>query len=95
LTFLRQEDQTPVAIADIAENISVKLLEYILLCFIHFLAKKESGGYNLIKDPKEINMAKVYRILEPIALLSCGQLYENVMIVKMRFLCAVNDGSAV
>jgi DNA-binding IscR family transcriptional regulator len=34
---------------------------------------KKGGGYYLIKDPKEINMAKVYRILEgPIALLPCA-----------------------
>ena len=80
LTFLaRQEDQTPVAIADIAksENISVKFLESILLLLRHsgFLGAKKGkgGGYYLIKEPKEINMAKVYRILEgPIALLPCA-----------------------
>ena len=80
LTFLaRQEDQTPVAIADIAksENISIKFLESILLLLRHsgFLGAKKGkgGGYYLIKDPKDINMAHVYRILEgPIALLPCA-----------------------
>lgn len=80
LTFLaRQENQTPVAIADIAksENISTKFLESILLLLRNsgFLGAKKGkgGGYYLIKDPKEISMAKVYRILEgPIALLPCA-----------------------
>ena len=79
LTFLaRQENQTPVQIAEIAksEHISIKFLESILLLLRHsgFLGAKKGkgGGYYLIKDPKEINMAHVYRILEgPIALLPC------------------------
>ncbi len=80
LTYLaRREDQTPVAIADIAksENISIKFLESILLLLRNsgFLGAKKGkgGGYYLIKDPAEISMAKVYRILEgPIALLPCA-----------------------
>lgn len=80
LTFLaRQENQSPVQIAEIAkaEHISVKFLESILLLLRHsgFLGSKKGkgGGYYLIKDPKEINMAAVYRILEgPIALLPCA-----------------------
>jgi Rrf2 family protein len=80
LTFLaRREDQTPVQISEIAkaEHISIKFLESILLILRHsgFLGAKKGkgGGYYLIKDPKEISMAKVYRILEgPIALLPCA-----------------------
>jgi Rrf2 family protein len=80
LTFLaRQENQNPVQIAEIAkaEHISVKFLESILLVLRHsgFLGSKKGkgGGYYLIKDPKDINMATVYRILEgPIALLPCA-----------------------
>lgn len=80
LTFLaRQESQLPIPIADIAksEHISLKFLESILLLLRHsgFLGAKKGkgGGYYLIKDPKEINMAQVYRILEgPIALLPCA-----------------------
>lgn len=80
LTFLaRQENQNPVQIAEIAkaEHISVKFLESILLVLRHsgFLGSKKGkgGGYYLIKEPKDINMATVYRILEgPIALLPCA-----------------------
>ncbi|HEY4628686.1 MAG TPA: Rrf2 family transcriptional regulator, partial [Flavobacterium sp.] len=71
LTFLaRQKDHTPVQIAEIAksENISLKFLESILLLLRHsgFLGAKKGkgGGYYLIKEPKDINMAHVYRILE-------------------------------
>jgi DNA-binding IscR family transcriptional regulator len=57
-------------------------------------AKKEKGGYYLIKDPKEINMAHVYRILEgPIALLPCAShnFYESVQIVKMKLVVPFVD----
>lgn len=99
LTFLaRQEDQTPVAIAEIAkaEHISIKFLESILLLLRHsgFLGAKKGkgGGYYLIKEPKEINMAKVYRILEgPIALLSCAShnFYEKCEDCTDEAACAV------
>ena len=99
LTFLaRQEDQTPVAIAEIAnaEHISIKFLESILLLLRHsgFLGAKKGkgGGYYLIKDPKEINMAKVYRILEgPIALLPCAShnFYEKCDDCTNETACAV------
>jgi Rrf2 family protein len=79
LSFLaRQESQIPIPIADIAksENISIKFLESILLLLRYsgFLGAKKGkgGGYYLIKEPRDINMAHVYRILEgPIALLPC------------------------
>jgi Rrf2 family protein len=96
LTFLaRQEDNTPVAIADIAkaEHISLKFLESILLLLRHsgFLGAKKGkgGGYYLIKD---INMAKVYRILEgPIALLPCAShnFYEKCDDCNDESICAV------
>jgi Rrf2 family protein len=99
LTFLaRQEDQTPVAIADIAkaEHISIKFLESILLILKNsgFLGAKKGkgGGYYLIKEPKEINMAKVYRILEgPIALLPCAShnFYEKCTDCTDEATCAV------
>jgi len=98
LTFLaRQKDQTPVLIADIAksENISIKFLESILLLLRHsgFLGAKKGkgGGYYLIKDPKEISMAKVYRILEgPIALLPCAShnFYEKCDDCENESTCA-------
>ncbi|MCF8322836.1 MAG: Rrf2 family transcriptional regulator [Flavobacterium sp.] len=99
LTFLaRQESLTPVAIADIAqaEHISIKFLESILLLLRHagFLGAKKGkgGGYYLIKEPKEINMATVYRILEgPIALLPCAShnFYEKCDDCTDEAACAV------
>jgi len=52
------------------------------LCYIAFLGSKKGkgGGYYLIKEPSEIPMAAVIRILEgPIALLPCVSLnfYER------------------
>ena len=99
VTFLaRQENQEPVAIAEIAksENISIKFLESILLLLRHsgFLGAKKGkgGGYYLIKDPREINMAVVYRILEgPIALLPCAShnFYEKCNDCTDEAACAV------
>ncbi len=99
LTFLaRQKDNTPVQIAEIAksESISIKFLESILLLLRHsgYLGSKKGkgGGYYLIKDPKEINMAHVYRILEgPIALLPCAShnFYEKCEDCKDEASCAV------
>ena len=99
LTFLaRQKDNTPVQIAEIAksESISIKFLESILLLLRHsgYLGSKKGkgGGYYLIKDPKEINMAHVYRILEgPIALLPCAShnFYERCEDCKDEASCAV------
>lgn len=99
LTFLaRQENQNPVQIAEIAksEHISIKFLESILLLLRHsgFLGAKKGkgGGYYLIKEPKEINMAHVYRILEgPIALLPCAShnFYEKCDDCTDEAACAV------
>lgn len=99
LTFLaRQKDNTPVQIAEIAkvEHISLKFLESILLLLRHsgFLGAKKGkgGGYYLIKEPKDINMAKVYRILEgPIALLPCAShnFYEPCDDCNDEATCAV------
>jgi Rrf2 family protein len=94
----RQKDTTPVQIAEIAkaEHISLKFLESILLLLRHsgFLGAKKGkgGGYYLIKDPKDINMAKVYRILEgPIALLPCAShnFYEKCDDCNDESICAV------
>ena len=99
LTFLaRQEDKKPVQIFEIAksENISLKFLESILLLLRNsgFLGAKKGkgGGYYLIKEPKEINMAHVYRILEgPIALLPCAShnFYEKCDDCTDEVACAV------
>lgn len=87
LTFLaNQNDRNPIAIAEIAEqeNISQKFLESILLTLRRtgYLGSKKGkgGGYYLIKDPSEIPMTTVMRVLEgPIAMVSCVSLnfYEK------------------
>lgn len=82
LTFLAsQPDRQPVQIAEIArqENISQKFLESILLTLRKngFLGsrKGKGGGYYLIKDPKDIPMTSVMRVLEgPIAMVPCVSL---------------------
>jgi Rrf2 family protein len=87
LTFLAtQKNRDPIQIAEIAkhENISQKFLESILLILRRtgYLGSKKGkgGGYYLIKDPTEIPMTTVMRVLEgPIAMVSCVSLnfYEN------------------
>lgn len=87
LTFLaRQESREPMQIAEIArqENISQKFLENILLTLRKngFLGSKKGkgGGYYLIKDPEDIQMTAVMRVLEgPIAMVPCVSLnfYES------------------
>ena len=76
-----QKDREPVQIAEIArhENISQKFLESILLTLRKngFLGSKKGkgGGYYLIKDPGEIRMTSVMRVLEgPIAMVPCVSL---------------------
>ena len=87
LTFLAtHKNRDPIQIAEIAkhENISQKFLESILLILRRtgYLGSKKGkgGGYYLIKDPTEIPMTTVMRVLEgPIAMVSCVSLnfYEN------------------
>ena len=87
LTFLaKRGNNSPVQIQVISknENISQKFLETILLTLRKngFLGSKKGkgGGYYLLKNPKDINMAAVMRILEgPIALVPCVSLnfYEK------------------
>jgi len=87
LTYLASHDRSqPIQIAQIAEseNISQKFLESILLTLRRngYLGSKKGkgGGYYLIKEPKEIPMTTVMRILEgPIAMVPCVSLnfYEK------------------
>ncbi len=100
LTYLAsQAKKTPVQIAEIAENenISQKFLESILLSLrkTGFLGSKKGkgGGYYLIKDPKEILMTDVMRILEgPIAMVPCVSLnfYEKCDDCPDEATCSVN-----
>lgn len=82
----KQPGKKPVQTAEIAqsENISLKFLESILLILRKsgFLGsrKGKGGGYYLIKEPSEIQMTQVIRVLEgPIAMLPCVSLnyYEK------------------
>lgn len=100
LTYLAsQKEKTPVQIAEIAENenISQKFLESILLSLrkTGFLGSKKGkgGGYYLIKDPKDILMTDVMRVLEgPIAMVPCVSLnfYEKCDDCPDEATCSVN-----
>ncbi|TVZ57264.1 BadM/Rrf2 family transcriptional regulator [Lutibacter sp. Hel_I_33_5] len=100
LTYLaRQEDRNPVQIATISksENISLKFLESILLTLRKngFLGSKKGkgGGYYLLKEPSEIKMTSVMRVLEgPIAMVPCVSLnfYEKCDDCPDENLCAVH-----
>ncbi|MBT8296863.1 MAG: Rrf2 family transcriptional regulator [Maribacter sp.] len=80
------KDRQPVAIAEIAkhENISQKFLESILLTLrksgLLGSKKGKGGGYYLIKEPKEVLLTDIMRVLEgPIAMVPCVSLnfYEK------------------
>ena len=79
LIYLSQKyNKGPVLIADLAseENIPKKFLELILLELKnHRLLeskKGKGGGYQLAKDPKEIKLGQIVRILDgPLAPVSC------------------------
>ncbi len=82
----RKKDRRPVQASEISEseNISQKFLESILLELRKsgFLGSKKGkgGGYYLIKEPDEIRMTAVIRVLEgPIAMVPCVSLnyYEK------------------
>lgn len=87
LSFLaKQTPNVPVSIATIseAENISLKFLESILLTLrksgLLGSKKGKGGGYYLLKDPNDIKMTTVMRVLEgPIAMVPCVSLnyYER------------------
>ena len=99
LTFMAcRAENSPMPISVIAEseNISQKFLETILLSLRKsgFLGSKKGkgGGYYLLKDPTEIRMVDVIRILEgPIALVPCASLnyYEECNDCPNENRCAV------
>jgi len=100
LTFLvRQETKKPVQIAEIAkrENISQKFLESILLSLrkqgILGSKKGKGGGYYLLKDPSDVLMTEIIRVLEgPIAMVPCVSLnfYEKCDDCPDEDACSVN-----
>ncbi|MEH6535354.1 MAG: Rrf2 family transcriptional regulator [Psychroserpens sp.] len=100
LTFLaRQNSRKPVSIATISksETISVKFLETILLTLkkngILGSKKGMGGGYYLLKEPKDVPMTTVMRVLEgPIAMVPCVSLnyYEKCNDCPDEDKCAVH-----
>ena len=101
LTYIaRKRCKDPVLISEIAksENISQKFLESILLTLRKngFLGSKKGkgGGYYLIKEPGDISMASVIRVLEgPIAMLPCVSLnfYEKCNDCPDEDACTVHE----
>lgn len=101
LAYLASKDaREPVQIAEIArnENISQKFLESILLTLrktgILGSKKGKGGGYYLIKDPSEIPMTNIIRVLEgPIAMVPCVSLnfYEKCDDCPDEKTCAVHN----
>jgi len=96
----RQEDRLPIQISSIskAENISQKFLESILLTLrkngILGSKKGKGGGYYLLKEPKDIPLTDVMRLLEgPIAMVPCVSLnfYEKCADCPDEDTCAVHN----
>nr|MBI1232726.1 Rrf2 family transcriptional regulator [Cytophagales bacterium] len=100
LTYLgKHRDQGAILIQEISEKygISHKFLENILLELkkAGFLGSKKGkgGGYYLIKDPTEIPLSRVIRLLDgPIALLPCVSLnyYEPCEECENQEQCGLN-----
>lgn len=93
-------EQGPVLISTISEkeNIPQKFLESILLDLKNagILASKKGkgGGYYLLRDPKEVNIADVMRLFDgPIALLPCVtyKYYQKCDECKDEETCGIRD----
>jgi len=90
----------PVQIMKIAaeEQIPKKFLEQILLelrnAGLLYSVKGAKGGYSLNKDPKDIRLTQVIRLLDgPIALLPCVSLnfYQKCDECKSEEVCGIRD----
>ncbi|MFD0989179.1 RrF2 family transcriptional regulator [Mariniflexile jejuense] len=100
LTFIaRSGSEVPVQVGEIArgEQIPQKFLESILLTLrksgILGSKKGKHGGYYLRKDPSEVLMTEVMRVLEgPIAMVPCVSLnfYEKCDDCPDEQACSVN-----
>ena len=83
LTYLSEKyEQGPVLISDIAKKkkIPLKFLENILLelknAGVLESKKGKGGGYFFAKNPKDVPLAQIMRLLDgPISLLPCVSLY--------------------
>ena len=96
----RHTSDEPLQIAKISEeeNIPQKFLESILLSLRRtgYLGSKKGkgGGYYLLKAPREISIAEVYRILEgPIAMVPCVSLnfYEKCDDCEDESTCSIHQ----
>ena len=100
LSYLaKQKVNEPILISEISEseNISKKFLESILLTLkkngILASKKGKGGGYYLMKQPSEIKISTLIRILEgPIAMLPCVSLnyYEKCDDCTSEDRCSLN-----
>ena len=100
LTYLgKHRESKTVLIQEIAEEFSIshKFLENILLELrkAGYLGSKKGkgGGYYLIKEPKDIPLSRIIRLLDgPIALLPCVSLnyYEPCAECKTEVQCGIN-----
>jgi Rrf2 family protein len=95
----KRQDMAPVLISEIseAECIPKKFLEAILLDLkkhgVLGSKKGKGGGYYLFKDPAEITVASLIRVLDgPIAMLPCVSLnfYKKCDDCKDEALCELN-----
>lgn len=109
LTYLAENmNKGPVLISEISQErkISLKFLENILLemkkAGILGSKKGKGGGYYLIKEPEEVSLAKIIRMLDgPIALLPCVSLNyyercencEEEICGLNRVMCEVRDNT--
>ncbi|WP_035334639.1 Rrf2 family transcriptional regulator [Dokdonia sp. PRO95] len=102
LTYIAREqrEDAMVQIGTIAEseNISQKFLESIMLTLkkAGFVSsrKGKGGGYQLRREPKDIKMVEVMRVLEgPVAMLPCVSLnyYERCADCKDEDACSVHS----
>ena len=101
LVYLAERhEQGPVQIQDIsdAQHIPKKFLEAILLELRHAKIleskKGKGGGYYLIKDPAEVNLMQVMRLIDgPIALLPCVSLnyYERCDECRNEKTCGIRN----
>ncbi|MDR9400627.1 MAG: Rrf2 family transcriptional regulator [Psychroflexus sp.] len=96
----KHKHRAPIIISEIAEkeHIPQKFLEAILLdlkkAAILSSKKGKGGGYYLLKEPSEINLADVMRLFDgPIALLPCVtyKYYERCEECKDEATCGIRD----
>jgi len=98
LARLKSEHPVPIHQISESEHIPQKFLEAILLDLrksgVLGSKKGPGGGYYLIRDPYEVNLADVMRLFDgPIALLPCVtyKYYERCEECKNEVRCAIRE----